>query len=221
MLFIKICGLTEKHAAEAAAVSGADAVGFVFAPSPRRVTPARAKEIAAGLPRGILRVGVFVNPTPEEVRRTVEEVGLDLVQVHGVEAPSFWEEFGPRAIRPVPVGLLPPGPELVLGRPRFLLLDTYRPGAFGGTGKTFPWTAALPYRRLGLPVLIAGGLNPQNVTEALEIARPAGVDVSSGVESAPGKKDPALIAAFIRAVREWEKNRSFNPTLGPEGVGVG
>ncbi|NLG84127.1 MAG: phosphoribosylanthranilate isomerase, partial [Firmicutes bacterium] len=100
-----------------------------------------------------------------------------------------------------------PTPELATGRPRFLLLDTYRPGFFGGTGRSFPWAEAAPYRALGIPILIAGGLNPGNVRTALELARPAGVDVSSGIESAPGKKDPALIAAFINAVRDWERTQ--------------
>ncbi|NLG83972.1 MAG: N-(5'-phosphoribosyl)anthranilate isomerase, partial [Firmicutes bacterium] len=108
MLFVKICGLTEIRGAEAAAAAGADAVGFVFAPSPRQVTPAQAYEIGRRLPRRVLRVGVFVSPSLEELRRAVEEAELDLVQVHGDLPASFWETFGPRAIRPVAVGQTPP-----------------------------------------------------------------------------------------------------------------
>jgi len=208
VLFVKICGLTEMRGAAAAVEAGADAVGFVFAPSPRRVTPAQAGEIGRSLPRHVLRVGVFVSPALEEVVRIMDEAGLDLAQIHGDLPLSFWETLGSRAIRAVSVGRTPPSPGLAVGRPRFLLLDAYRPGFAGGTGRTFPWAEAASYRPLGIPILIAGGLNPENVRAALAIARPAGVDVSSGVERAPGEKDPDLIAAFVAAVRDWERAQS-------------
>lgn len=206
-MFVKICGLTVAEEAVAAVEAGADAVGFVLAPSPRRVTPAQAKVIAARLPRGVLRVGVFVSPPLGEVEQAMAWLGLDLAQIHGAFPPEGWRRLGGSAIRGVRVGRDRAEASLTEGGPRFLLLDTYRPGQEGGTGQAFDWAQAGAYRELGRPVLVAGGLTPANVGEALEAARPDGVDVSSGVEASPGRKDPALVAAFVAAVREWERDR--------------
>ncbi|MDI6871473.1 MAG: phosphoribosylanthranilate isomerase [Bacillota bacterium] len=205
-MFVKICGLTRVDEAVAAAEAGATAIGFVFASSPRRVSPAQARVIGERLPPGVLRVGVFVSPAPDEVEQTLAEAGLDLAQIHGAFPEEGWLRLGDRAIRGVRVGQDEPHPALTTGRPRFLLLDTYQPGLAGGTGRTFAWSKAGAFRALGLPLLIAGGLAPSNVRAALTATRPAGVDVSSGVESCPGRKDPALVAAFLAAVREWEES---------------
>ncbi|MGE5599033.1 MAG: tryptophan synthase subunit beta [Bacteroidota bacterium] len=204
MVFVKICGLTSIQDAAAAADAGADAAGFVFAPSPRRVTPGQAAEIGSILPRRILRVGVFASPDPEEVERLMEEAGLDLVQIHGAFPAAAWERLGERAIRCAAVGRDRPDPEMIRGNPRYLLLDAFHPRLAGGTGRPFPWREAEAFKSLGLPLLLAGGLTAANVASALEAARPAGVDVSTGVEKAPGRKDPALIQAFLAAVRRWE-----------------
>ncbi|HHW14464.1 MAG TPA: phosphoribosylanthranilate isomerase [Firmicutes bacterium] len=204
---MKICGLTVADEAVAAAEAGADAIGFVLAPSPRRVAPARAREIAARLPQGVLRVGVFVSPPPEEVEQAMAWIGLDLAQIHGVFPPEGWRRLGGSAIRGVRVGRDRPEASLIEGGPRFLLLDTYRPEQEGGTGQSFDWLEARAYRELGRPLLVAGGLTPANVQAALAAAGPDGVDVSSGVETSPGRKDPALVAAFVAAVREWERDR--------------
>lgn len=203
-MFVKICGLTRAEEAVSAAEAGADAVGFVFAPSPRRVTPAEAREIGKRLPRAVARVGVFLSPRPDEVERVMAEAGLDLAQIHGFFPPEGWFRLGGRAIRAVSVGRDEPVKELTYGSPRFLLLDAYHPRLAGGAGRVFPWALARAFQALGPPILLAGGLTPANVRDALQAVRPAGVDVSSGVESAPGRKDPALVKAFVAAVRSWE-----------------
>ncbi len=202
---MKICGLTVVEEAVAAAEAGADALGLVLAPSPRRVTPAQAREIAVRSPRGVLRVGVFVSPAPQEVEQAMAWLGLDLAQIHGAFPREGWRRLGGSAIRGVRAGRDRAEPGLTEGRPRFLLLDAYRPGQEGGTGQTFAWGEAQAYRELGRPVLVAGGLTPDNVQSALSAAKPDGVDVSSGVERSPGRKDAALVAAFVAAVREWER----------------
>ena len=143
------------------------------------------------------------------------EAGLDLAQIHGTFPAPGWKRLGGRAIRALKVGWDPPDKALAHGRPRFLLLDASRPGLDGGTGAIFPWVEAAAYRELGVPMLIAGGLNPANVRDALRATDPAGVDVSSGVELAPGRKDPALITAFVAAVRAWELEKGFEMKIHP------
>ncbi len=215
MLMVKICGLTNAADAVAAAAAGADAAGFVLAESPRRVTPAQAKAVCTVLPPEILRVGVFVAPEAAYVEEAMAEIGLDLAQIHGDLPREFWQRLGNRAIRAVSVGRHPPGADLAFGPPRYLLLDTYHPKLAGGTGRHFDWIKAEAYCALGLPCLIAGGLNPSNVRSALAAARPAGVDVSSGVEEAPGRKDHRLMRAFIAAVRAWERESTGGKPVPP------
>lgn len=203
-MFVKICGLTRPEDVAAAAAAGVDAVGFVLAPSPRRVAPAQARALGGLLPSSVAKVGVFVSPDPAELEAIMAEARLDLAQIHGPLPELLPIKLAGRLIRAARVGLDEPDPGLAAANPRFLLLDTYQPGLAGGTGRTFPWEQAAAYRGLGMPILIAGGLTPENVQSALTAARPDGADVSSGVESAPGVKDPEKIAAFVRAVREWE-----------------
>jgi len=207
-VFIKICGLTNAADALAAAEAGADAIGFVFAPSPRQVSPAQALAIAARIPRGILRVGVLVSPTVSTAEEIVAAARLDLVQIHGAFPEEGWRRLGRRAIRALRVGQDRPARDMLYGPPRYLLLDAYRPGLAGGTGEVFPWPKADAYRALGLPLLAAGGLHPGNVRAALDAIRPDGVDVSTGVEAGPGRKDPALMRALVAAVRAWEAEES-------------
>jgi phosphoribosylanthranilate isomerase len=202
---IKICGITRPEDAAAAADAGADAVGFVFyPPSPRAVAPARAAEIVAVLPPFVTSVGLFVNATREAVLSTLAAVPLDLLQFHGDEPPEYCGQFGRPFLKAVRVR---PAIDLLkyarsyagAGRARGLLLDAYVDGTHGGTGRTFDWSI-IP-GGLALPVILSGGLSPGNVGQAVRQVRPAAVDVSSGVESAPGIKDPAKITAFIQAVR--------------------
>jgi phosphoribosylanthranilate isomerase len=186
-----------------AIAAGVDAVGFNFWPgSTRHVDVARAREIVSALPPGVLRVGVFVRATPEEVRATVAEVGLDAVQLHGDEDPAdhaaasvpLWQVL--RIESALPASVSPRAAEL--------LLDAKVEG-FGGSGRSFDWSLARDARRFGLPFWLAGGLTPANVAEAIRRAEPTGVDVASGVESRPGVKDPARVRAFVAAVRAAEE----------------
>ena len=206
-MWVKVCGITRLEDAVAAARFGADAVGFVFAESPRMVTPEEAGEISRRMPDGPAKVGVFVNSPVEDVNRVVRRCGLDLVQLHGDEDPAYCEELGGIAIKALRVdGAL----DVALAKQyhcHALLLDGYDRGRRGGTGKTFDWTTVrlLDGRRR---VIVAGGLGPDNVGRAIEAARPYGVDASSGVESEPGRKDAVLMYRFIENARraDYEVN---------------
>ncbi len=206
-MIVKICGLTCTEDALAARDAGADLLGFVFANSPRRVSPEQARKIVAALaaappsPRGTrhLTVGVFVDEHPDTVNRIVESVGLDLVQLHGDESPDYCRSMPVPVIKAFRVqaeGSLE-ALKSYLGAARYLLLDRYRPGAAGGTGETFDWSLAEGMAEFGIPWFLAGGLHPANVAGAIAHCRPDGVDVSSGVESSPGVKDHRLIREFI------------------------
>lgn len=208
-LFVKICGIMDIPSGRAAVNAGADAVGFVFhRPSRRRLTSEEAGTIGRGLPAGVARVGVFVDAALDEIAATVAAAGLTHVQLHGEEGPKFSRSLrrktGCRIIKALKVG--PDGVASAdawrSGDADFFLLDTEVPGAPGGTGCTFDWLA-VALAALPAPVIVAGGLDPGNVAEALAAARPAGVDVSSGVES-EGAKDAKKIHDFVAAVRRWE-----------------
>jgi len=201
MIKIKICGLTHIDDALQACACGADALGLVFyEKSPRCVTREQARAIVAALPPFVTTVGLFVNEDPETVREIVDFCGLDVIQLHGDEGPDACF-FPPRRVLKA---LRVRGAESLAGVERFavaaLLLDAWHPDSYGGTGQLGDWklAARLAAER---PVILAGGLNPQNVAEAIRQVRPYGVDVSSGVESSPGRKDPARVAAFIRNAR--------------------
>jgi phosphoribosylanthranilate isomerase len=199
---IKICGITSPADGLAAARQGADAIGLIFyPPSPRRVAPERAREIVAGLPPFVTRVAVFVNPSAAQVDAAIGACRPDLLQFHGEEAPEFCRGFGVPYLRAWRVR---PGVDLLECLSPFddaagWLLDAYRPDLYGGTGEAFDWD--LIPQRLGRPVILSGGLDAENVGEAIRRVRPWAVDVSSGVESAKGIKDERLIAALIAGVR--------------------
>lgn len=202
MIRVKICGITDAAEADAAAAAGADAVGFVFAPSRRQIGAVRARQVAAALPPFVTRVGVVVNEPLERLRALVEGVGLDAVQLHGDEPPAYCAAvatWGVRVIKAVPVV----GPldleRLRAYRAAAVLLDAHRPGQRGGTGQAFDWRLAAPVAR-AVRVVLSGGLRPETVAEAVHIVRPYAVDVSSGVETG-GRKDPAKMAAFVAAAR--------------------
>ena len=199
---VKICGITRVEDAGAAARLGAHAAGFVFyPPSPRHVEVARAAEIVNALPPFVTAVGLFVNPSPREVDSVLENVPLNLLQFHGDEPPAFCAQFGLRYIKALRVraGLdLLQYAELYAGA-RGLLLDAYVAGTHGGTGTAFDWS--LIPRQLPLPVVLSGGLNPDNVAAAIRRVAPWAVDVSSGVEAGPGIKDAGKMARFMKEVR--------------------
>ncbi len=199
MTRVKICGVCTEAAARAAAEAGADAVGFVFYPnSPRFLSPQRAREIARVLPPFVVRVGVFVNAPPVVVEEVAERAGVDVVQLHGDEPPEVCARVRRRVVKAVRVRS-PQDVEAACQYPvDALLLDTYVPDRYGGTGQRFDWSAV---RSVDRPVILSGGLTPENVAEAVVRIRPYGVDVSTGVET-DGQKDPRKIEAFVRAVRE-------------------
>ena len=204
----KICGITRLEDAQAAARAGADAIGLVFyAPSPRAVTPDQAVQAIAGLPPFVTVVGLFVNATREEVLSTLAAVPLDLLQFHGDETPAFCGGFGRPFLKALQVAPQAQPADLInyaaayaaVPGARGILLDAHAAGLRGGTGRTFNWDVIPP--GLALPVVLSGGLSPDNVAEAVRQVRPAAVDVSSGVERAPGIKDHAKIEAFITQSR--------------------
>jgi len=203
---VKICGVTRAADALAACRAGADALGFVFyPPSPRNVSIAAAREIVQSLPAFVSSVGLFVDAAAEAVAQARAEVPLDVLQFHGDEPPEFCAQFGAPYIKAV---RMRPGVDLLeyarrYRRARALLLDTFVTGAQGGTGKRFDWT--LIPADLPLPIVLSGGLDPENVEEAIRSVRPWAVDVSSGVEATKGIKDPAQILAFINGVRNADQ----------------
>jgi phosphoribosylanthranilate isomerase len=210
-LWVKICGNTSLEDALLAAEAGADAVGFVFAPSPRRVSAEQVAAITLKLPSSIEKIGVFVDSSFDEIETAVRDCGLTGVQLHfdGTEdlPLRLREKFGPglRIVR-----ALHYGPEVVgrigvlAGDDRIdaVLIDSRTAKAVGGTGTSYDWNAAESlFRGAGARLIVAGGLTPSNVSEAVERLRPWGVDVVSGVEIAPGRKDPAKVRAFVRNAR--------------------
>ncbi|MDO8586567.1 MAG: phosphoribosylanthranilate isomerase [Armatimonadota bacterium] len=207
MTRVKICGITSIEDAIAAVECGADAVGFVFAPSPRRVDAATAKRIADALPPFVSRVGVFVNADPGALQ-TATDCGLDTAQLHGEQSDLFAQCLAPymRIIRVLRVkdqdslAALKTYPAADA-----YLLDTFSKEAMGGTGKRFDWELALKAKEYGKPLILSGGVTPENVGEAVALVRPYAVDVSSGVESSPGKKDHNKIKEFIENVRKADQ----------------
>ncbi|MGA9777074.1 MAG: phosphoribosylanthranilate isomerase [Limisphaerales bacterium] len=199
---VKICGITNLADAQVAVEAGADALGFNFyEKSPRYVPIAAAAEISRALPPFTLRVGVFVNPAGEQVQRALAECSLNLLQFHGDEPPEFCTQFrlmSMKAFRIRDAGSLK---ELSKYRTDAWLLDAYASDAFGGTGEKFNWNLAIEAQKPGKPVFLAGGLTPENVGAAVWQVHPFGVDVSSGVESSPGRKDRAKVRAFIKAAK--------------------
>lgn len=202
MVRVKICGITSVQDALIAVRAGADALGFVFyPPSPRFIEPLKVRAIGAALPPFVARVGLFVNAERGEIERTAAEAGVDMIQLHGDERPAFVSSLrGLRIIKAVRVQSESDLKVLALYRVDAYLLDTYVPGQPGGTGRSFDWTIA---RRAALegPVIVAGGLTPENVEEAVRTARPYAVDVSSGVEAEPGVKDKEKVREFIRRAK--------------------
>jgi phosphoribosylanthranilate isomerase len=201
MIRIKICGMTELDDALHAVDCGADALGFVFfAGSPRAVTEKRARAIIAALPPLVTVVGLFVNEDPGIVRRIADHCGLDVIQYHGDESPETVGLSPRRAIRALRVRNDAFLQEMEEYPSSGLLLDAWVAGTFGGTGVQCNWTIAAKMAKKRA-VILAGGLTPENIAEAIQTVHPYGVDVCSGVESSPGRKDHQKVAAFIRAAR--------------------
>lgn len=205
MIAVKICGITNDEDARVAVEAGADALGFImYRKSPRYVDVAMVKRIIAALPPFVVPVGVFVNEEAKVVREVMDTCGFGLAQLHGDEPATYCQDLG----RPVmkAIRLKDRGTFLALaefhGRAtvRGFVIDAFSDHAYGGTGQTVDWSLAAEVARSSA-VLLAGGLTPENVADAVRQVRPYGVDVSSGVEASPGKKDHAKVRAFIRAAK--------------------
>ena len=203
---VKICGITNLADAQAAVEAGADALGFnYYSKSPRHLTVPAAAEISRHLPVFIIRVGVFVDATADLVKRAIGECELAMVQFHGDETPEFCLQFGLMSMKAFRIRNARSLKELPKYSTAAWLLDTCSARKRGGTGEKFNWDLAVEAQKFGNPIFLAGGLTPENVAAAVRKVRPFGVDVASGVESAPGKKDHAKIRAFIANVRQAEK----------------
>ncbi len=201
---VKICGLTSAEDARAAAEAGADAVGLVFwTGSPRTVEPAAARRIAAALPPFVLRVGVFVDAPAAEMAQVADDVGLDLLQLHGHEPLALLGQLPRRALKAVHVGSQAELDQALAWAQggAGLLVDARSESSPGGSGQRCDWAWARRLRERAPFVALAGGLTPENVAEALQAVEPHAVDVSSGVESAPGRKDAGRMRTFVAAVR--------------------
>ncbi|HHW08780.1 MAG TPA: phosphoribosylanthranilate isomerase [Firmicutes bacterium] len=209
-LFIKICGFTNAEEATKAAELGVDAIGLVLTESRRQVTVEEARRISRAVPAGVLKVGVFADAPLEELLAAAGRAGLEVVQLHGAEEPAYVASCIKTGFRVIK-SLVTRDRSLIHDMERYLdcgpgllafLVDSYIPGRKiqGGSGITCRWDLAMEAARK-YPVILAGGLHPGNIEEALKRVEPWGVDVSGGVEAAPGRKDPAKMAAFIQAAR--------------------
>ena len=215
MLWIKICATTDLDDARASLDAGTNALGFILTPSKRQITPQQAAAIIAALPPSVEKIGVVVDESPQALKQLAETAGLTGLQLHGDEPPEQLPEFRRalglrKLIKTLQARELLADPTLLDGYLDHsesidaILLDSGVPGDRGGTGQTFDWSAALPLvQRIKQhkPVIIAGGLTPSNVAEAIRLFDPCGIDVVSGVERSTGKKDPTKLRAFISAAR--------------------
>jgi phosphoribosylanthranilate isomerase len=199
---VKICGITSVADGLAAAEAGADMIGLMFfEQSPRHISLAQAAKISRALPPFVLRVGVFVNPGEALVARAIAECGLNLLQFHGDENSDFCTQFGVMSVKAMRVRDAESLAQLAHFQTDAILLDAHSRSGLGGTGETFNWDLAVAAQKFGKPIFLAGGLTPENVAAAVRKVRPFAVDVSSGVESAPGKKKAEKMRAFIAAAK--------------------
>ncbi|MBW2708969.1 MAG: phosphoribosylanthranilate isomerase [Deltaproteobacteria bacterium] len=220
MVQVKICGITRMADAEAAVDLGADALGFVFANSPRQVTPQKARDITRRISPFVKTVGVFVNEQSAKIREITNFCGLDLIQLHGNEPVSVCSDLAPRVIKAFRVQ----GEKSLLeitdfkDHVRAILLDAYQKGLNGGTGKTFDWRLALKAKETGIPMVLSGGLGSDNIAEALERVAPFAIDVSSGIEKEPGIKDHGRMRIFMEKIKNYERKGTARraPTISPE-----
>ena len=198
---VKICGITNIQDARAAIECGADALGFIFfSGSPRHINPEAAARIIGELPPFVTKVGVFVDAPVETVQKEARTTGIDTVQLHGNESTAFCGEIaatGLKVIKALRVKDAASLDEIAKYRVSAYLLDSYVPGQLGGTGAKFNWDLAIKAKDFGTPIVLAGGLDPENVSDAVSKVAPYAVDVSSGVETAPGKKDHDKVRRFI------------------------
>lgn len=202
---VKVCGMTSLKDALNAVEGGADAVGFIFyKKSPRSVTMKTVREIVLELPPFVDTVGVFVDETAEQINKIADYCNLDIIQLHGDESPTFCKKIRRKVIKAFRVKDMQSVKKLSSFQVSGFLLDTFSENLHGGTGKVFDWNLALPAKKFG-PVIMAGGLTPNNVQQAVRQIRPYGVDVCSGVESEPGIKDHKKVRAFLNNAKAGRK----------------
>ena len=207
MVRVKICGITRSEDAIDAAYLGADALGFVFySGSKRYIDPGAASKIIKSLPPFITPVGVFVNEDKKRIQEVKSVSGIDLVQIHGDEDPDFCNSLGMKYIKACRVTDRDSLENIRYYNTSFILLDSHSEDSYGGTGRTFNWKDASSYNFFGKSIILSGGLNSDNVRNAINLVNPYAVDVSSGVESAPGIKDHTKLKDFIEAIKN--ENRS-------------
>ena len=206
MVKIKVCGITNPEDAIMAVASGADALGFIFAKSPRQVAPENVREIINRLPSFIKTVGVFVDEDLSAIKGIIDFCGLDLIQLHGNESPEFCRELMPRTVKAFRLKDESSLKEIgdYHGVIRAILLDTYRKGLKGGTGETFDWDLALRAGEFGMQIILSGGLGPANIREAISKVRPYAVDVNSGIEERPGKKSAILMKKLFDEIKRGD-----------------
>ncbi|HEU4493479.1 MAG TPA: phosphoribosylanthranilate isomerase [Rubrobacteraceae bacterium] len=203
MVFTKVCGITNPGDARVAVDAGADAIGLIFAESPRKVSLEEARKVSIALPENILKVGVFVDAEPDEVLQIAREVGLNLAQLHGDETPETLAAIRNAGL-PVMKALRVRNTEALGALERYeadlFMLDAWSARARGGTGETFDWGLAKSVKGRG-NIVVSGGLTPENVREAVEFFEPYGVDASSSLEERPGKKSGERVRRFVRAAK--------------------
>jgi phosphoribosylanthranilate isomerase len=203
-VIVKICGITRPQDAERAVALGATAIGFIFWPSsPRRAELRAARSIGRLVPASVMKVGVFVDAPADELARAVGEAGLDAVQLHGSESPDVVRGLEARVIKAVALGSPDTEAQIARWTGTTLLVDAHDPVRRGGTGRVVDWDRAAGLARRH-EIILAGGLSPENVAEAVRRVRPAGIDVSSGVEQTPGVKDLVKLAALFDALASVE-----------------
>jgi phosphoribosylanthranilate isomerase len=204
MLKVKICGITNLEDASLAVDLGTDALGFIFAPSPRQVSPEDVRHIIRELPPFVKTVGVFVNEDPETIRDTMQFCGLDMVQMHGDEPPELCNRFMPDVIKALRIKDRSDLESVLAYKAavRALLLDTYSENSAGGTGRTFDWDLAIGVKGTGIPIILAGGLGPSNIQDAVSRVRPYAVDVNSAIEERPGKKSKILMEELFERIKK-------------------
>ncbi|HDD35730.1 MAG TPA: phosphoribosylanthranilate isomerase [Candidatus Desulfofervidus auxilii] len=204
---VKICGITRIEDALFAADLGVHALGFIFySKSPRYVTPQKVREIIESLPPFLQTVGVFVDEKKENIINTAQFCGLNLIQLHGHETPMFCEMLGFPCIKALSVKNERSLNSILSykGKVKAILLDTYKKGKFGGSGETFNWSLAVKAKAFEIPLILAGGLKPENIKEAIKIVKPFAIDVNSGIEKAPGIKDRHLMERLFEILRKIE-----------------
>ena len=204
MVKVKVCGITNAQDAFKAVELGVDALGFIFASSPRRVNPEKARKIISSIPPFVLTVGVFVNEEQAVMKQIKNFCGLDLVQLHGNEPPDVCEGLMPRIIKGFRIRNRSDIESVTpyKGKIRAILLDTYERGQRGGTGETFDWNLAVKKKEAGVPIILAGGLTPANIVDAISTVTPYAVDVNSGIEERPGEKDHTLMKELMDNIRK-------------------